>query len=264
MRTPTPMSASPRRKEKVIAPRRKSVSVTVKEEPSTLDSTSSTCASPVLGQEAPRKRRKAPPIEYFSAEDPEILLDDWLPTVERAAKWNGWNEEEHLMQLEGHLKGKALQEWTLMSKQERSDMGVGTAKLRERIDPVNPFVAVQEFPSPHASEDGERERLHPTRRTRIPDCSQGRSAARDEGGVAFYADARRPARGINSRSTSLGVPAVFGTLSSREIRRKSTRRDKEEEAVPTRSRRYRPVGAVVGGFVPPTSAAKAYQVLWLR
>ena len=146
VRTPTPTSASPRRKEKVIAPRRKSVSVTVKEEPLTVDSTSSACASPALrGQEVPRKRGKAPPIEYFSAENPEILLDDWLPTVERAAKWNGWNEEEHLMQLEGHLKGKALQEWTLMSREERSDIGVGTAKLRERIDPVNPFVAVQEF-----------------------------------------------------------------------------------------------------------------------
>lgn len=50
-------------------------------------------------------RRKAPPIEFFSGEDPSILRDDWLPSLERAAAWNGWMTEEKLMQLPGYLKG---------------------------------------------------------------------------------------------------------------------------------------------------------------
>ena len=67
--------------------KRKSESVAVKEEsPATFDRTSSTSASPALrGPEVSRKKGKAPPIKYFSAEDPEIMLDDWLPTVQRAA-----------------------------------------------------------------------------------------------------------------------------------------------------------------------------------
>ena len=32
---------------------------------------------------------KAPPFDPFTAEDPEITFDDWLPTLERAAVWNG-------------------------------------------------------------------------------------------------------------------------------------------------------------------------------
>ena len=35
------------------------------------------------------RRGKAPPVDPFTGEDPECRLDDWLPTLSRAADWNG-------------------------------------------------------------------------------------------------------------------------------------------------------------------------------
>ena len=52
------------------------------------------------------RRGKAPPVDPFTGEDPEYRLDDWLPTLRRAADWNGWTEGDLLIQLEGHLKGR--------------------------------------------------------------------------------------------------------------------------------------------------------------
>ncbi len=36
------------------------------------------------------RRGKAPPVDSFSSENPEDRFEDWLPTLERAAQWNGW------------------------------------------------------------------------------------------------------------------------------------------------------------------------------
>lgn len=57
-----------------------------------------------------KRRGKAPPIDPFTGENPEIRLDDWLPSLQRASRWNQWTEEEQLIQLAGHLRGRALQE----------------------------------------------------------------------------------------------------------------------------------------------------------
>ena len=35
-------------------------------------------------------------------ESPNVLWEDWIPTLEQAAIWNGWSEEK-LLQLAGHL-----------------------------------------------------------------------------------------------------------------------------------------------------------------
>ena len=40
---------------------------------------------------------KAPPIDAFDGEHAGITFDDWLPTLQRAAVWNGWSEDESLM-----------------------------------------------------------------------------------------------------------------------------------------------------------------------
>ena len=64
--------------------------------------------------EPPRRRGKAPPIDPYTREDPEIRFDDWWPVLQRAARWNSWTEEETLIQLAGHFRGKALQEWNLL------------------------------------------------------------------------------------------------------------------------------------------------------
>ena len=54
------------------------------------------------------RKGKAPPVDFFTGEDPEVKFEDWLPTLERTAVWNGWTDEEALIQLAGHLRGRAL------------------------------------------------------------------------------------------------------------------------------------------------------------
>ena len=54
------------------------------------------------------RKGKAPPVDFFTGEDPEVQFEDWLPTLERTAVWNGWTDEEALIQLAGHLRGRAL------------------------------------------------------------------------------------------------------------------------------------------------------------
>jgi hypothetical protein len=48
----------------------------------------------------------------------EVQLDNWLPSLERAAVWNEWSEEDCLIQLAGHLREKALQEWGLIEESD--------------------------------------------------------------------------------------------------------------------------------------------------
>ena len=38
------------------------------------------------------RRGKAPPVDPSTGEDAETTLDDWLPSLQRAAEWNGWGE----------------------------------------------------------------------------------------------------------------------------------------------------------------------------
>ena len=35
------------------------------------------------------RRGKAPPVDPFTSENDEMMWEDWLPTLERAATWNG-------------------------------------------------------------------------------------------------------------------------------------------------------------------------------
>ena len=64
----------------------------------------------------------------FSGEDPDLRLSDWLPSLKRAAEWNTWGSDELLLQLAGYLKGRALQEWNLLTEMERSsyDKAIGS------------------------------------------------------------------------------------------------------------------------------------------
>ena len=43
-------------------------------------------------------------------EDPEVRIDEWLPSLEQAHDWNDWTEEELLLQLAGHLRSRALED----------------------------------------------------------------------------------------------------------------------------------------------------------
>ena len=78
-------------------------------------------------------------MNEFSGED---LLEDWLPSLERASKWNAWSEE---VQLAGHLKGRALQEWNLLHPDQRTTLTQAIEALRSRLDCVSKTVAAQDF-----------------------------------------------------------------------------------------------------------------------
>ena len=58
------------------------------------------------------RRGKAPPVESFTGEESSVHWDDWLPTLERAATWNNWSEQEKLIQLAEHLHGRAQKDGT--------------------------------------------------------------------------------------------------------------------------------------------------------
>ena len=94
---------------------------------------------------APARRGKAPPVNEFSGEDPECLLEDWLPSLERVSLWNAWSEEEQMIQLAGHLKGRALQEWNLLHPDQRSTFTQATEALRSHLDTASKVVAAQDF-----------------------------------------------------------------------------------------------------------------------
>ena len=101
---------------------------------------------PVVPSTAERTRRgKAPPMEFFSGENLSVLLEDWLPSLERAAEWNGWSVHDKLLQLPGYLKGRALQECHLLTRIEQQSYPAAIAALQSRLDPRNITVAAQEF-----------------------------------------------------------------------------------------------------------------------
>ena len=98
----------------------------------------------MLGDHSAR-RGKAPPIDLFTAESTEVTFDDWLLTLERAATWNGWTSSEALMQLTGHLKGRALQEWKLLTSEHKISYQAAIKALREKLDPGNQTLAALDF-----------------------------------------------------------------------------------------------------------------------
>ena len=92
------------------------------------------------------RKGKAPPVERFTG-DPkgELNFNDWLPTLERAAKWNQWTEKEQLLQLAGHLRGRAFREWNLMSSEDRQVYSRAVKVLKERLDTGQRALAAQDF-----------------------------------------------------------------------------------------------------------------------
>ena len=84
-------------------------------------------------------------MEPFTGEKQDELLDDWLPTLERAGVWNAWSNEELLMQLAGHLRGRALQEWNLLVPEEKRSWNNAVTALKSRLEPRDRAVAAQDF-----------------------------------------------------------------------------------------------------------------------
>ena len=88
---------------------------------------------------------RAPPVDPFSGEEEAVRLDDLVPALQRAASWNGWCEADLLLQFVGHLRCLALQEWELLSEDQRSTFCTAVDTLRERLDPGGWMLAVQDF-----------------------------------------------------------------------------------------------------------------------
>ena len=107
------------------------------------------------GHERPTHKRKgkAPPVDSFSGEDEAVRLDDWIPTLKRAATWNDWSEGDLLLQLAGHLRGRALQEWDLIPEDIKSTFRTAVDALRDRLDPGGRMLVVQDFR--HAAQKSE-------------------------------------------------------------------------------------------------------------
>lgn len=100
---------------------------------------------PVTNPVRKTRRGKAPPVDAFTGENPETTLDDWLPSLQRAATWNEWTGSELLLQLAGHLRGRALQEWNLLDEDEKSAYNDAIGALRTRLEHGSKTLAAQDF-----------------------------------------------------------------------------------------------------------------------
>ena len=60
----------------------------------------------------PRRQGKAPPIDSFTGEDPEMRFEDWLPSLDRAAEWNQWTPPNATYGAELYKSGDCLKETT--------------------------------------------------------------------------------------------------------------------------------------------------------
>ena len=40
------------------------------------------------------RRGRAPPVDPFDGESADVLFEDWMPGLLRAAEWNDWSEQE--------------------------------------------------------------------------------------------------------------------------------------------------------------------------
>ena len=90
-------------------------------------------------------RGNALPVETFTGETTTLRFEDWLPTLERASIWDQWDETEQLLQLAGHLKGRAFQEWNLLTASKRSTYQSATESLKSRLDTGSRLLAAQGF-----------------------------------------------------------------------------------------------------------------------
>ena len=68
-----------------------------------------------------------------------------MPSLQRAADWNGWSAGEQLIQLAGHLRGRAWQEWLLLEEEEKATFTRAIQVLKEALGPGSKILAAQDF-----------------------------------------------------------------------------------------------------------------------
>ena len=108
------------------------------------DHTDYQCSQQGMVRPAIRKG-KAPPVDPFSSEGSDLLFEEWLPSFERMATWNDRIDAEKMIQLAGYLRGKALQEWSLLRRTDKLIYLTATATLKEKLDPSRKTLETQDF-----------------------------------------------------------------------------------------------------------------------
>ena len=73
------------------------------------------------------------------------MLDKWLPSLKHAAEWNEWDNVETMIQLAGHLKGQALEEWELIEDSEKQGWNEAVKVLQSQLEHGQHTMAAQEF-----------------------------------------------------------------------------------------------------------------------
>lgn len=56
-----------------------------------------------------------------------------------------WTKEDRLLQLAGHLRGRALQEWELISDTDKGTFSGAVQTLKSRLDSGSKTLAAQDF-----------------------------------------------------------------------------------------------------------------------
>ena len=75
----------------------------------------------------------------------QIHFEEWLPTLDYAMSWNGWTNEESLVQLVRHLCGRALTELNLLHKEKKATYQAASQAWRTWLDPGYKTLAAQYF-----------------------------------------------------------------------------------------------------------------------
>ena len=100
-----------------------------------------------IGPRSQIRREKAPPVEPFTGDKADQLWEDWLLTLERAGTWYlyRWEEDEKLLQLAGHLCGKAQRERDLLEPSSKQSYESAVKALGEKLNFDGKTVAAQDF-----------------------------------------------------------------------------------------------------------------------
>ena len=91
------------------------------------------------------QRGKVPPIDPFSGENPEVTIEEWLSSLQRAADWNEWSEPEILIQLAGHLCGRALQKWNLLDDIDKENWQCSSKVLQIDLNMATQLLLHKSF-----------------------------------------------------------------------------------------------------------------------
>ena len=81
-------------------------------------------------------------MDTFTGEDPKLRFEDWLPTLHRAAHWNGWSPEEQLV---NWAFVQTWLEWNLLEEEERATVDYAVQAMKKVLGPGSKILAAQDF-----------------------------------------------------------------------------------------------------------------------